>query len=92
VVRFLHGVLHLQDRFPQHYADSLDGCGLYLENSVRGAFYTIVRRLLDIIRPVDRSTLTRSVSTADCNGTPGMMCYTSSTNKSLVINNIILVI
>ena len=61
MIRFLQGVLTNQDKFSQHYADNLDGCGLYLENNVRHAYYTLVRRLFEIARHGSRHNLNQYV-------------------------------
>ena len=56
-------MLSYQAGFPRHYADGLDGCGLVLEAHVRQAYYTLIRRLVESVRAVERSQLPRSTPT-----------------------------
>ena len=56
-VVFLQELLRYQDKFAQGYTAGLDGCGLELEANVRSAYYTLVRRLVDSVRQINRSTL-----------------------------------
>ena len=57
IVLFLRDLLAYQDKFPKHYADGLDGCGLDLEAQVRGAYYSLIRRVVDSVRAVKRLEL-----------------------------------
>ena len=59
VVILLQEVLKYQGKIGQHYADSLDGCGLELESRVRDAYYSLLRTLVLAIRNTSRGSLPR---------------------------------
>ena len=54
---FLQELLAHQDKFGQHYAEGIEGCGLKLEADVRRAYYALVRHLVDCLRNTNRLTL-----------------------------------
>lgn len=54
---FLQELLHHQDKFGQHYAEGIEGCGLKLEADVRQSYYTLVRHLVECLRTTNRLTL-----------------------------------
>ncbi|XP_035685693.1 zinc finger ZZ-type and EF-hand domain-containing protein 1-like [Branchiostoma floridae] len=49
VVLFLQELLCSQQQFPPHYASGMEGCGLDLEAQVRTSYYTLVRRLVNVV-------------------------------------------
>ncbi|XP_066271165.1 zinc finger ZZ-type and EF-hand domain-containing protein 1-like [Branchiostoma lanceolatum] len=49
VVLFLQELLCSQQQFPSHYASGMEGCGLDLEAQVRTSYYTLVRRLVNVV-------------------------------------------
>nr|XP_047143287.1 zinc finger ZZ-type and EF-hand domain-containing protein 1 [Hydra vulgaris] len=48
-ILFLQNLLMFQDHLPLHYSNFLNGCGLEKESRVRKNFYSLIRRLVDII-------------------------------------------
>ena len=54
---FLQELLRHQDKFGQHYAEGIEGCGLKLEYDVRSAYYALIRYLVECLRTTDRLTL-----------------------------------
>ncbi|XP_012939826.1 zinc finger ZZ-type and EF-hand domain-containing protein 1 [Aplysia californica] len=50
LVLYFREMLAYQEKFAKHYAHGLDGCGLDLEAKVRCAYYSLVRRLVEMFR------------------------------------------
>eukprot|EP00117_Sycon_ciliatum_P045074 scpid7052/ scgid32441/ Zinc finger ZZ-type and EF-hand domain-containing protein 1 len=53
---YLQNMLQALHPASQHYADSLDGCGLEIETRVRRSYYRLVHRLMSMVREAKASS------------------------------------